>query len=169
MFLFDTDLRYVRAHGAELEEVGTSPDEIEGGTPHDVFPRDIADELAQYYTDTLEGDSHDLRNPLAVADSRLELAQESCESPPLVQAADAIERSQALIEDVLTLAREGEDVSEVEPIELADVAESSWQTVEASQQRSKPTRHNPFRPTRADSSNCSRISTGTLWSTAVTT
>jgi len=76
--------------------------------------------------------SHDLRNPLRVAEGRLELAQTECDSPHLDDVADAIDRSQALIEDVLTLAREGEDVSEVEPVELADVAESSWQTVEAS-------------------------------------
>ena len=75
--------------------------------------------------------SHDLRNPLTVAEGRLELAQESCESSHLAQAAEAIDRSQALIEDLLTLAREGEGVSEVEPVALADAAERSWQTVES--------------------------------------
>ena len=75
--------------------------------------------------------SHDLRNPLTVADGHLELAQETCESPHLAQAATAIDRSQALIKDLLTLAREGEDASEVEPVALADVAESSWQTVDS--------------------------------------
>jgi PAS domain S-box-containing protein len=76
--------------------------------------------------------SHDLRSPLTVADGRLELAQEDCESPHLDQAADAIDRSQTLIEDLLTLAQGGQDVSEVEPVALADVAESSWETVEGS-------------------------------------
>jgi len=74
--------------------------------------------------------SHDLRNPLTVAEGRLELAQETCESPHLAQAATAIDRSQALIEDLLTLAREGKAVDEVASVELADVAGSSWQTVE---------------------------------------
>jgi len=75
--------------------------------------------------------SHDLRNPLRIADGKLELAQTECDSAHLNDVADAIDRSQALIEDLLTLAREGDDVSEVEPVVFADVAESSWQTVES--------------------------------------
>ena len=75
--------------------------------------------------------SHDLRNPLNVAEGRLKLAQETRESEDISKAADAIDRSQALIEDLLTLAQEGEAADEVEPVALADVAESSWQTVES--------------------------------------
>ncbi len=74
--------------------------------------------------------SHDVRNPLQVADFSIELAQKTCESDHLDRAADAIERSQTLIEDLLTLAREGDTVDEVLPVGLADVAESSWQTVD---------------------------------------
>jgi PAS domain S-box-containing protein len=77
--------------------------------------------------------SHDLRNPLGVAEGRLELASAATESEHLAKAADAIERSQALIDDLLTLAREGEQVDETEPVDLAEVAESSWQTVETAQ------------------------------------
>jgi PAS domain S-box-containing protein len=77
--------------------------------------------------------SHDLRNPLGVAEGRLELASATTESEHLAKAADAIERSQALIDDLLTLAREGEQVDETEPVDLAEVAESSWQTVETAQ------------------------------------
>ena len=74
--------------------------------------------------------SHDLRNPLTVAEGHLELAQETCESDALATAADAVDRSQALINDLLALAREGEEVAEVEPVTLADVAERGWQTVD---------------------------------------
>lgn len=77
--------------------------------------------------------SHDLRNPLTVAEGHLELAQEHCENDHLAQAADAIERSQALIDDLLTLAREGDSVNDVELVSLAEVAEHSWQTVETCQ------------------------------------
>ena len=55
VFLFNDDLQYVRARGTELESVGLSPDEIEGVTPHDVFPEDTADELAHYFTEALDG------------------------------------------------------------------------------------------------------------------
>jgi signal transduction histidine kinase len=74
--------------------------------------------------------SHDLRSPLSIVEGRLELAQETCESDHLAEAADALTRSQALIDDLLTLAREGETVGELEPVDLADVAERSWETVE---------------------------------------
>ncbi|MFB6189103.1 MAG: GAF domain-containing protein [Halapricum sp.] len=74
--------------------------------------------------------SHDLRNPLNVAQGRLELANEECDSPHLENAANAIERSLSLIEDLLTLAREGERVSGVESVDLAATMEACWQTVE---------------------------------------
>jgi PAS domain S-box-containing protein len=77
--------------------------------------------------------SHDLRSPLAVAAGNLELAQETCESEYLRTAADAVDRSQTLIDDLLTLAREGDQVDETEPVGLANVAESSWQTVNTEQ------------------------------------
>jgi PAS domain S-box-containing protein len=74
--------------------------------------------------------SHDLRTPLGVAEGHLELAQDTCESKHLAKAANAIDRSRTLIDDLSTLAREGKAVAEVEPVALADVAESSWQTTE---------------------------------------
>jgi Signal transduction histidine kinase len=74
--------------------------------------------------------SHDLQSPLTVAGGHLELAQETYESDHLAEAADALNRSQALIDDLLKLAREGETVGELEPVDLADVAEHGWQTVE---------------------------------------
>jgi PAS domain S-box-containing protein len=77
--------------------------------------------------------SHDLRNPLTVAENYLELAQEGSESDHVAQAADAIDRSQVLIEDLLTLAREGDMVDSVETMSLRELAEHSWQTVETEQ------------------------------------
>jgi PAS domain S-box-containing protein len=76
---------------------------------------------------------HDLRNPLGVAEARLELAQDHCDSDHLRKASDAIGRSQALIDDLLTLAREGDEVDEAEPVDLAAVAKRSWGNVETAQ------------------------------------
>ena len=77
--------------------------------------------------------SHDLRNPLRVADGQLELIREECESDHIDDVAQALERMDTLIEDLLTLAREGEQVGETEPVGLADVAKTSWQTVNTEQ------------------------------------
>jgi PAS domain S-box-containing protein len=74
--------------------------------------------------------SHDLRNPLGVVEGRLELAQEACESDHLHEARGALERSQALIDDLLTIAREGDRAAEFDPVDLADVARCCWETVE---------------------------------------
>jgi len=74
--------------------------------------------------------SHDLRNPLNVAQGRLEMAREDCESEHHQRVADALDRSQALIDDLLTLAREGQRVSELAPVSLADAVSRCTRTVE---------------------------------------
>jgi PAS domain S-box-containing protein len=73
--------------------------------------------------------SHDLRNPLQVAHGRLRLVQEDCESEHIDDIEQALDRMDALIEDVLTLAREGNEVGEVESVVLADVVKDCWQNV----------------------------------------
>ncbi|QAU14158.1 PAS domain S-box protein [Halorubrum sp. BOL3-1] len=74
--------------------------------------------------------SHDLRNPLNVVEGRLELAREDCDSEHLDDAASAVDRSLTLIDDLLTLAREGETVSETESVGLSETVEGCWQNVE---------------------------------------
>jgi len=73
--------------------------------------------------------SHDLRNPLQVATARVELLKEEVDSEHL----DAIERSHdrmgRLVDDLLTLGREGETVLDVEPVALESVARTCWDTV----------------------------------------
>ena len=77
--------------------------------------------------------SHDLRNPLSVAEGHLGLVHVAEESEHLETAIDAIERSQALIDDLLTLAQNGVQLSEIETVDLTKVAKNSWQTVETPQ------------------------------------
>ncbi|WP_248516587.1 hybrid sensor histidine kinase/response regulator [Salinarchaeum laminariae] len=77
--------------------------------------------------------SHDLRNPLAVANGRLELAREEIDSEDLDIVADAHDRMQTLIDGLLTLAREGEAPTETEPVDLATVASRSWQAVDTAE------------------------------------
>ena len=194
--LFDRDLRFVRARGKELQAVGLSPETLEGSTPHEVFPAEIADEHVRYFREALAGNSqeyeqayegrryriravpvepenedsdtehgmavaeniteqarrrqqlerqnerleefasivsHDLRNPLQVARTRLKLAGERVDSPHIADAIDAIDRSEALIDDLLTLARQGEQATETEPIGIAALVRQAWQTVETAE------------------------------------
>ena len=73
--------------------------------------------------------SHDLRNPLAVAEGYVDLAYEENDTTHLVRAADAIDRMNALVDDLLTLARDGRSVDEVERVSLASIVDAAWRNV----------------------------------------
>jgi len=73
--------------------------------------------------------SHDLRSPLSVAEGRVALASEECESDHLDAVSRAHERMETLIDDILTLAREGDQAAAAETVSLSEVSESCWQHV----------------------------------------
>jgi len=87
-------------------------------------------ERLEAFADTV---SHDLRSPLNVATGRLELAQEECDSEHLEEVANGLDRCNALIDDLLTLAREGESVNEMEPVTLANMVEGCWRNVDTTE------------------------------------
>jgi len=191
VFLFDHDLQYVLAGGAELSAVGLSGDDVEGQTPHDLFPEDIADELTYNYREALagrhntfeqeyrgeryrirtlpvrndEGDiasgiavsqnvteaerrerelarqnerleefasvvSHDLRNPLNVAEGHVELLRRDHDSDHIDAVSRAHDRMNALIDDLLTLAREGDEVGSLEAVDLDACVDRCWRNVD---------------------------------------
>ena len=74
--------------------------------------------------------SHDLRNPLNVAQGHLELARTDDDNEHLATVATALDRSFALIDDLLALAREGGEVATLEPADLESICRSCWQNVE---------------------------------------
>jgi|AntRauTorcE11898_2_1112593.scaffolds.fasta_scaffold04754_2 PAS domain S-box-containing protein len=76
--------------------------------------------------------SHDLRNPLNVAQGRLELAVEECDSEHLDDVVTALDRMETLIEDLLTLARKGERIEAIEPVEFPALLENCWRHVDTS-------------------------------------
>jgi PAS domain S-box-containing protein len=197
VFLFDEDLQYVLAGGSELAAIGLSSADVEGATPHDLFPDDIADELAANYREALqgrrntleqefqgaeyrirtipirdeEGDivsglavsqnvterklrerelarqndrleefasvvSHDLRNPLNVAEGHLELVREDGPDDERLDAVScAHDRMNDLIDDLLTLAREGEEVGTLEAVDIGDCVDQCWRNVETADAR----------------------------------
>jgi PAS domain S-box-containing protein len=77
--------------------------------------------------------SHDLRNPLNLAEGHLELALDGV--PDDGEAAEhlakvdwALGRIDRLIDEVLTLAREGQAPEDTEPVALADAVADAWST-----------------------------------------
>ena len=75
--------------------------------------------------------SHDLRNPLNVVSGSLELARAGTDSEHLDRAARAADRMDDLIDQVLTLAREGEDISETQEVRLDSIVERAWNAVDS--------------------------------------
>ena len=82
--------------------------------------------------------SHDLRNPLDVASGYVELMRGSREESgdgttlevdKLDETADALARIETIVDDVLTLAREGEAATDPETVSLRSTARAAWDHV----------------------------------------
>jgi len=77
--------------------------------------------------------SHDLRNPLEVAQSRLIAARETGDAIHFEKVAAAHTRIRELVDDVLTLAKSGATISDTEPVDVAALAREAWASVAADQ------------------------------------
>jgi signal transduction histidine kinase len=77
----------------------------------------------------VQGVSHDLRNPLNVAQGRLELARSEGDLAHVDDAAAAVDRTLELITDLLTLAKQGERPRSVEPVDMSTLADECWANV----------------------------------------
>ena len=74
--------------------------------------------------------SHDLRNPLSVAQGRLELLDHEVDSEHLPPIRRALDRMEELIADTLVLAREGAVVAEETTIPLSRLLDGCWKGVD---------------------------------------
>jgi len=85
--------------------------------------RDRLDEFADILT-------HDIRNPLSIAQGYTEIAQEHHESPELEKVSDSLSRIDDLVDDVLELSKEGRSIGDTEPVDIEDCIHESWDSVE---------------------------------------
>ena len=74
--------------------------------------------------------SHDLQNPLNVAEGYLELATETGDLEHLAEVRRAHDRMGELLERLLSLARQGDVIAETEPVAVCDIARRAWSTVD---------------------------------------
>ncbi|WP_136688680.1 hybrid sensor histidine kinase/response regulator [Halorhabdus amylolytica] len=126
-------------HGHEALEYRLTPFRIDGeiegvvGVTHEITELKERERTLQRQNERLDQFAsfvaHDLRNPLNVATGRLTLAAEECDSDHLANVSDALDRMEALIEDLLTFAREGQPVEAVEPVALRPVFEERWRVL----------------------------------------
>lgn len=77
--------------------------------------------------------SHDLRNPVSVAQTRLELAREEGNDEHLASIDRSLGRIEALIDDLLNTVTDEELIVELEPVDLAEIAHRSWDNVQTRQ------------------------------------
>lgn len=73
--------------------------------------------------------SHDLRNPIVVADNNVEAARERADSEELRRVTAALDRLEQILEDTLVHTRHGASVETTEPVALQEVARSAWDGV----------------------------------------
>jgi len=76
---------------------------------------------------------HDLRTPLSVAQGRLELLRENCDSPELDEIERALDRTSTLLETLLTLARTGQSITETTWVDLDSIARGAWRNVDTTE------------------------------------
>ncbi|WP_181687388.1 PAS domain-containing sensor histidine kinase [Halorhabdus salina] len=74
--------------------------------------------------------SHDLRNPLSVAMSHLELLQANDDSGSVETALESLERIEAITDDLLTVVRGGDDVDEIRTVDLAAISRNAWAEID---------------------------------------
>jgi len=122
--------RWLHSEGVVRSE-GETPRLI--GLTTDVTGRKQREEALERQNDRLEEFagivSHDLRNPLNVAEGRLTLARGDCDSEHLDAVSDAHARMKTLIDDLLAIAREGRTVTDLTTVEVAELIERCWQHV----------------------------------------
>jgi PAS domain S-box-containing protein len=74
--------------------------------------------------------SHDLRNPLSVAQGYVDLASDTGDPAHVAKASEALERMDELVGDLLSLARQGRSVGETERVSIGALARDAWEGVD---------------------------------------
>ncbi|AEM58428.1 light and redox sensing histidine kinase [Haloarcula hispanica N601] len=129
----DGEVRWMEAKGrVESDSDGTPVRAI--GIDRDITERKRREQELEDTNERLEEFtsivSHDLRNPLSVAEGRIELAQQEYDSEHLDSASDALARMRTLIDDLLAAARDEQSAVDAGVVALTDTAEQCWHNVE---------------------------------------
>lgn len=125
------DRRWVRIKGESVHE---GSDRLLRGAINDITAQKEREIELQRQNDRLEEFAgvvaHDLRNPLSTARGYTDLAAKTGDLDHLSTVRTALDRMDAIVEDTLTLAREGQTVGERSRIEADDLVAECWQLIE---------------------------------------
>jgi PAS domain S-box-containing protein len=118
------EVRFRQLLGEDNEYRGTA------GVARDVSDRRERESQLERQNERLEQFarlvSHDLRNPLSVAETRLELLYRTGDEEHYRTASEAHDRLDTIIEDVLELARRGRTVDDPVPVSVERTASAAW-------------------------------------------
>jgi len=106
------------------------------GTARDVTDRREHERELQRQNDRLEEFasvvSHDLRNPLNVVAGHVDLARRADDPTPHLDTIDAAtDRMEAMISGLLSLARQGRTIGDLDPVALRPLVTSAWEPLDA--------------------------------------
>jgi len=110
------DVAPVRENGEVTHFFGFQKDVTERKTLEEDLRRQT--ELQDRFASVV---SHDLRNPLGLAKGRLQIARDERDGPHLEEVADALDRMDNLIDEVLRMARHGTAVTDPQSVDLTAV------------------------------------------------
>lgn len=107
------------------------------GTIKDISQRKIREQEIKSQNERLENFasivSHDLRNPLNVAQGYIDILQEDIHRDELRLVDNALDRMNVLISELLELAQSDDKVGETSPVSVKGIAEKAWHTVHSSE------------------------------------
>ena len=116
--------RYDQA-GNVVGLVGVSIDVTERVTHREELERqnERLNEFAEVLT-------HDLRNPLNIANGYLDILEESYDETAVDEVSSALDRMESLIEEIRAFVLEGRRVEEPDAVDLREAAQEAWSTVD---------------------------------------
>lgn len=131
---------YERFDGGTIPGEGvTTRTEIHGEAYNIETVRDITERKSQerelqrqndYLQEFASIVSHDLKNPLNVAEGRTQLAEETGDPEHFEAAGRAHDRIGQIIDDLLLLARQGQAVDSAETVDIGHLCEAAWTTTD---------------------------------------
>ena len=130
----DQGIRWVRDYAKQIttDSVG-EPTAVTIGIIIDITEQKQRHEQLKRQNDRLDEFasviSHDLRNPLTVAQGRAGLLADELDSPHITPLVESLDRIEAIVEDTLTLARHGETIDEREQINLTNLVGKCWSQI----------------------------------------